>query len=177
MKKILKITIPILVIVAFTIMAFKRERKINHKKEVADFIQTMPKFEYKTLDNKVFTNKNLKPNSATVFIYFNSDCDFCNHEAQEIGSNIEKLKEVQLVFVSFEKPELIKKFAAMHKLNHYDNITIIHDSRVSFATTFDVKSLPSIVIYDKQNKLIAKLNGQTKVKNILKKLEISNTSN
>jgi hypothetical protein len=75
-----------------------------------------------------------------------------------------------LVFVSFEKPALIKAFAAKHQLTTYDNVTFLSDSKVSFATTFDVKSLPCLVLYDKNQKLIEKIKGQTKVETIVKKL-------
>jgi peroxiredoxin len=170
MKKTIKKYIPLLAIALFFFMGFTIANKIYDKKQKEASIQVMPSFGYKTLDGSLYTNKNLKENTATIFIYFNSDCDFCNHEAQEIQTNIEKLKKFQLVFISFEKPAQIKAFAQTHKLNNYDNISFIHDSRASFATTFDIKSLPAIVIYDNQNKLVAKMKGQTKVATIIKKI-------
>ena len=171
MKKYLKIIIPIVLIGLFCFMIYNIISKINHKKEVAEQIKNLPKFEYQNLDESIFSNKNLKENTPTIFLYFNSDCDFCNHEANEIKGNIKKLDKFQLIFVSFEKPELIKAFSEKHELDKYDNITFIHDSKVTFATTFDVKSLPAIIIYDSKNKLIRKLKGQTKVSNILKMLK------
>ena len=170
MKKTIKKYIPLLAIVLFFFMGFTIATKIYDKKQKEASIQVMPAFDYKTLNGLAFTNKNLKENTTTLFIYFNSDCDFCNHEAEEIQTNIEKLKKFQLVFISFEKPIKIKAFAQTHKLNNYDNISFIHDSRASFATTFDIKSLPAIVIYDNQNKLVTKMKGQTKVAVIIKKI-------
>jgi peroxiredoxin len=170
MKKTSKKITLLLVIALFFFMGFTIANKIYDKKQKEASIQVMPSFGYKTLDGAAFTNKNLKENTATIFIYFNSDCEFCNHEAEEVQTNIEKLKKFQLVFISFEKPTQIKQFAQTHKLNNYDNITFIHDSKVSFATTFDVKSLPAILIYDNQNKLVAKMKGQTKVAVIIKKI-------
>jgi peroxiredoxin len=174
MKKLLKITIPILAVGLLAVMASKIVNTINHKKQVAAFIKTMPPFEYKTLEGKAFTNQNLKAHVATVFIYFNSDCGYCNHEAQEIHQNIQKLQLAQLVFVSFEKPDQIQKFAQQYKLNNHDNIIFITDTKASFATTFDVKSLPTIIIYNQNNQLIAKLKGQTKAEKIIKQLATRN---
>lgn len=171
MKKYLKIIIPIIIIGLFCFMIYNIISKINHKKEVAESIENLPKFQYQKLDGSNFSNKDLKKNTPTIFLYFNSDCDFCNHEAQEIKENIGKLNKFQIIFISFEKQELIKAFSKKHKLDTYDNITFIHDAKVTFATTFDVKSLPTIIIYNSKNKLIGKLKGQTKVNNILKKLE------
>jgi hypothetical protein len=77
---------------------------------------------------------------------------------------------VQLVFVSFEDSKKITAFANNYKLNHYDNITFLSDTKVTFATTFDVKSVPALVIYGANQNLLEKIKGQTKVTTILKNL-------
>jgi peroxiredoxin len=170
MKKILKIIIPILFICVLGYFGVQIFTKIQHKKEVAENIKTIPKFEYKNIKGGVFSNANLKKDTPTLFVYFNSECEFCNEEAQMIQANIMQLSAFQLVFISFEKPALIKAFAAKHQLNSYDNVTFLSDSKVSFATTFDVNSLPCLVLYDKNQKLIEKIKGQTKVDVLVKKI-------
>lgn len=170
MKKLLKIIIPILILGAIAFMGYKVILKINHKNEVAENIKTIPPFQYQKLDGLQFSNKNLNPNIATIFLYFNSECEHCQSEAQMIKENIEKFKPFQLVFISFEKPKKIKSFATQYHLLDYDNIHFIYDSKVTFSNTFDVKSLPCIVLYNKNQQLIEKIKGQTKVENILKKL-------
>ena len=169
MKKILKILIPILVISLLAFMGYKVVNKINHKKQVAENIKQMPAFSYVTLENKVFTQENLVQNIPTLFIYFNSECDFCNHEAEMVQQNIEQLKDIQVVFISYEPVEKIKQFANNYKLLNYDNIYFLSDSKISFATTFDVKSMPCLVLYDKDNNLIEKIKGQVKIKTVLEK--------
>lgn len=172
MKKILKIIIPILVLSVLAFMGYKVVTKINHKKEVAEHIKTIPVFEYQNIKGGKFTNKTLLKNTPTLFIYFNSDCEYCQNEASQIQENIDKFKNVQLVFISFEKAKQIAAFATKYKLDSYDNVHFLCDSKVSFATTFDVKSLPCLVLYDKNHKLIEKIKGQTKVETLLKKLQI-----
>jgi peroxiredoxin len=162
MKKYLKIIIPLVVIILLSFMGYQVISKINHKNEVAENIKTIPVFSYENIKEGVFTNENLKK-IPTLFIYFNSECEYCIEEAQMIQKNIEKLKGIQLVFISFEKPALIKAFAAKHQLTTYDNVHFLSDTKVTFATTFDVKSLPCLVLYDKNQKLIEKIKGQTKV--------------
>lgn len=170
MKKYLKIIIPILILGTIAFMGYKVISKINHKKEVAEHIKTIPSFSYSTIDGKLFSNKDLKDNSPTVFLYFNSECEHCQSEAEQIRDNVEKFASVQLVFISFEEPEKITAFAKKYKLDHYDAITFLCDKQVSFATTFDVSGLPTVVIYDKNMKLIEKIKGQIKIENILKKI-------
>jgi peroxiredoxin len=170
MKKYLKIAIPLLLIGLIAFVGYKVVSKINHKKQIAENIKTIPNFSYKKIDGTAFTNQNLKQNKVTVFIYFNSECEFCNEEAKMIQQNIDKFNNVKLLFVSFEKPNLINAFAIKHKLSNYDNVTFIYDSKTTFSTTFDVHSMPCLVLYDKNQKLIEKLKGQTKVETLLKKL-------
>ena len=170
MKKIQKIVIPILIISFLAFMSYKVVSKINHKKQVAENIKKMPDFSYATLEKKVFTQKNLEEGKPTLFIYFNSECDFCNHEAEMVQQTLDKLKDIQVVFISYEPVEKIKQFAAKFKLLNHDNIYFLSDSKISFATTFDVKSIPCIVLYDKGNNLIEKIKGQIKIEKVLEKL-------
>jgi peroxiredoxin len=171
MKKYLKIILPILVLGVITFMGYKVISKINYKKEVAEHIKTIPEFSYKTTAGKTFTEKDLKENIPTVFLYFNSECEHCQSEATQIQENIEKFADIQLVFISFEGPEKIMDFAKKYKIDNYDTVTFLCDKQVSFATTFDVKSIPTVVIYDKNKKLLEKIKGEIKVDNILKKIK------
>ena len=170
MKKTLKIVIPILVLSLLAFIGYKVVSKINHKKQVAENIKQMPNFSYLTLENKVFTQENLVQNKPTLFIYFNSECDFCNHEAEMVQQNVTQLQDIQVVFISYEPIEKIKQFASKFKLLNHDNIYFLCDSKITFATTFDVKSMPCIVLYDKNNNLIEKIKGQTKAETLIKKL-------
>ena len=45
---------------------------------------------------------------------------------------------------------------------------------MSFRSTFDINSLPCMVLYDKDKKLIEKIKGQIKVEALLKKLQTTN---
>lgn len=169
MKKYLKIILPIAIISFLVIMGYKVVDKINYKKQVAENIKQMPVFSYFDLDGNVFTKDNLPKNTPVLFVYFNSECDFCNHEAEMIQQNLEKLEDIQIVFISFEKMDRIKEFAQKYSLLQHDNINFIADSKATFATTFDVKSLPCLVLYDKDRNLIEKIKGQVKIETVLKK--------
>lgn len=169
MKKTLKILIILLVVAIFGFLGYNISSKIKHKKEVANAIKEMPKFSFTTIDGKTLTNKDLLPNHRTIFVYFNTTCDYCLHEAQMFRDNLDKLHNFQLIFVSFETPEIIKPFAEQFQLLNHDKIHFISDPRAAFSTTFDVKSLPSIVLYDENHKLVEVIKGQVKIETILKK--------
>lgn len=167
MKKYLKIVIPILLLGAIFFMGYKVITKINHKAAVAEHIKTIPAFSYKTIEGKSFSNHDLKDDKPTVFLYFNSECEHCQSEAEQIRDNVEKFSKAQLVFISFEEPKKMTAFATKYKLIGYDNISFLSDSKASFATTFDVNSLPTVVIYDKNKKLVAKIKGEVKIEKVI----------
>ncbi len=170
MKKYLKVIIPILFVGLFGFLIFQITSKIKHKMEVAENIKTIPSFNFQNVNGGRFTNENLIKNTPTLFIYFNSECEFCNEEAEMIQQNIDKFSTIQLVFVSIENPDKIKEFAIHHKLINYDKINFLSDTKVSFAPTFDVKSLPCLVLYDKDQHLIEKIKGQIKPELLIEKL-------
>lgn len=169
MKKYFKLIIPFVFTFTLAYFGYQIYTKIQHKKEVAQNIKTIPKFEYQNINGGVFTNENLKKETPTLFIYFNSECEFCNEEAKMIKQNAAKFAAFQLVFISFEKLDLIKAFANKYKLTSYDNVTFLSDTKINFATTFDVKSLPCLVLYDENQKLIEKIKGQVKAETIINK--------
>ena len=170
-KNKILITVIIGIISLLSYLGYSVITKVKQKNKISKQIQTIPKFELKTLDNVSFTNQNLKQNVSTVFIYFNSDCDFCHHEAKNISQNLNKFKNVQFIFVSFEETEVIKKFAELHKLNNKESIIFLEDKKGEFSTIFNASSIPYILIYDKNNELIKKHKGQLNASGILRVLQ------
>ena len=170
MKKYFKIILPVLFLGLLGFLIFQINSKIKHKNEVAVNIKTIPNFDFQNVNGGRFTNENLMKNTPTLFIYFNSECEFCNEEAEMIKQNIDKFSQIQLIFISIENPHKIKGFAINHKLKNYDKINFLSDTKVSFAPTFDVKSLPCLVLYDKDYHLIEKIKGQIKPEALIEKL-------
>jgi peroxiredoxin len=173
-KKYLKIILPVLFVGLLGFLIFQITSKIKHKKEVAENIKTIPNFDFQNVNGGRFTNDNLIKNIPTLFVYFDSECEFCNEEAEMIKQNIDQLSTFQLIFVSIENPDKIKEFAIHHKLINYDKINFLSDTQVSFAPTFDVKSLPCLVLYDKDQHLIEKIKGQINPEVLIEKLTTKN---
>ena len=168
-KKIL-----ILVIIALSsllsYLVYNVIAKSKEKNDITKQLKIIPKFELKTLDNIPFTNSNLQPDTSTIFIYFNSECDFCQHEAESISQNLNKFKNVQFIFVSTETISSIKQFSEEYKLNNQTNITFLYDSGDNFTSRFNAQTIPYILIYGKNKELIKKHNGQLNANGILRVL-------
>jgi peroxiredoxin len=169
-KKKILIIIIITIISLLSFLGYNITIKAKEKNKISKQLQTIPKFELKTLYNISFSNADLKQNTSTIFIYFNSDCDFCHHEAESISQNLEKFKNVQFIFVSFEETEAIKKFAELYKLNNQENIVFLEDKKGDFSIQFNANSIPYILIYNQKNELVKKHKGQLNANGILRAL-------
>jgi thiol-disulfide isomerase/thioredoxin len=155
MTKSIKAIILLIIFTFLGYLVYSVIAKIEHKSKVAKTLQTIPNFSFKTLQNTDYTNANLKPHTSTVFIYFNSECDFCQHEAQSISEHI----------------ETIEAFAETYNLLTQQNITFLHDSTYTFSNRFDANSIPYILIYNKNQELVKKHKGQLNPDTILKALQ------
>lgn len=171
MKKYLKPIIGILLVSLIIFLGYNITKKISYKKEVAERIKTIPNFTFLTLNNKTFSEKELTKNTHKLFVYFNSDCDYCQSEASQISENLIQFKDTQLVFVSFEPIEGIKQFAKTYNLLYKENTIFLQDKEMVFEELFDAKSIPFMLLYSKDNQLIKKYKGATKIDHILKHIQ------
>jgi cytochrome oxidase Cu insertion factor (SCO1/SenC/PrrC family) len=169
-KKKLKIILAIILFGVISFFLYKIMYKVQEKNSISNRIKTIPDFDFTALNNKEFKKVNLKPNMPTVFFYFNSECDFCQHETQSIRVAIDKFNDIQLIFVSTEPIEEIKMFSEQYNLNNKRNIVFLHDSTDSFSNQFNATSIPYILIYNKDKELIKKYNGQINASGILRVL-------
>lgn len=170
MRSKIKLSIIILGIGLLSIFAYHVVKKSMHKEETIKGLQSIPDFTLKSIDNMVYTNKDIEFGKATVFIYFNTDCDFCYHEIMSIKDLKEEIKDISLVYVSNEPQEIISTFADDAEIRSMNNIIFLQDSTLSFASKFDVNIIPYTLIYDKNRKLIKRIKGQIKAETILKLL-------
>ncbi len=171
MKKTLKYSVVSLFVLLLCFMTYKIFNKIQYKTEVAQALSNIPEFSFETIDGDLLTNESLAKNKSTVFIYFNSECDYCKHEALSIQNNIEKFNNSQLIFISSETRKTIKDFALQYKLDTYDNVYFLFDLQDDFSNRFDATAIPYVLIYNKNQQLIKRHKGQLKVETILQLLE------
>lgn len=145
--------------------------KVKEKNQIAKQLQTIPNFEFLTLKQQSFNKASLQTNLNTIFIYFNSECYLCQHEAQSISNNLEKFKNSQFIFVSTEPIKTIQQFSKQYNLNNQQNIIFLNDNLNTFYSRFDATSIPYVLIYNKNQKFIKKHKGQINAKGIIRALQ------
>jgi peroxiredoxin len=128
----------------------------------------LPDMQITLLNGNVVDLKTLK--SKTVVVLFQPDCDHCQHEAEEIKTNLDRFKNQTLYFVSSSPVDQIAKFSKDYKLSDQSNIYFGSTTVQKILDTFGPIAAPSIYIYSETGQLVQKFNGQTPVGEIVQYL-------
>lgn len=170
MNKI-KISITLIILTVLSYLIYNVSKKIEFKNTVEEKLRTIPNFSFVSINNIEFTNNDLDPNKATIFIYFNSECDYCHHEAKSIHDNISDFTDINIIFISTENIEIIAKFAQKYNLINQPNVTFLFDGAETFSNQFDATAIPYLLIYNRNQELVKRHKGQLKAESIIKLLK------
>ena len=163
MKKVVLILVMVISYVAIfaqdgqdadTVPAYKKTMKI-------------PSFNILELDSSTwFTEKQLPANKPTVIVYFSPDCGHCQMTAKEWVNDIDKVKDVELVWVSYHTISQIKDFADTYGLSHFNNVVFGRDVNYYFVPYYKIPSTPFMAVYDKKGKFLKAYEGGTNAETI-----------
>lgn len=115
------------------------------------------------IDTKI--QQNDKP---SIFIAFGIDCDHCQYEAKSINERQKDLENTNIVLFTSANDSLTNVFSHTYGLDTIKNVQVISDKNDEMRQLFDVKTIPSIFIYNKDGQLVKQYKGETKIDAILK---------
>lgn len=171
MKKYFKIIIPVILIFGICFMLFKTFKKIEHKKAIEENIKTIPEFVFtKLTDKEAFTSRELESGKYVLIIYFNTECEHCMYEAEQISQNIEQFENCRILMISFEETDTLQAFAEKYNFVGQNNITVLQDKEFEFDDIFGRSPIPTSFIYNKNGELIKKFVGEVKIEALLQYL-------
>ena len=118
--------------------------------------QTLPEFKLFRLDDRAFSNKDLTPGKMTFLVFFDPDCEHCQHAIKIIGQQYKSFKKPAIYLISNFSPNKINLFMNTYglPLKAQKNVTILQDKLNLFISTFKPRKYPSMFLYSSQNKLI-----------------------
>jgi thiol-disulfide isomerase/thioredoxin len=137
---------------------------------LAPYLKTkqVPGFKLLLMDSStLFYKYQLKKKMPTVIIYFNPDCDHCQHEAKSLVDSIKYVRHIQFVFASYAKFDEIKDFDLQYHLSEQPNIKVGRDEKYFIPVFYKVRFTPFLAIYDKNGNLLEAFEGGTTVKNMI----------
>jgi thiol-disulfide isomerase/thioredoxin len=134
-------------------------------------VKYMPSFEIKSADGFFFSKAFFSKGDPSVFIAFHPECEHCQYEAKSIVDKQIQLKNTQVVLFTSANDSLTRAFSKTYGLDSLKNVHVLTDDKNEMWTLFDVKTIPTIFIYNANNKLIKRFNGETKIEAILKYIQ------
>jgi ahpC/TSA family len=170
-RTVVKKVIIVVVVLFLVVMGVQVLKKLQHKEQVQQALAILPEFSFCTLEGASFTNAQLPQNNKIVFIYFNTECEYCFYETKDISEQLERFKATTLLLVSNEKKEAIKAFAIKQNLQDKSQVIFLQDSTYTFAKQFEANSIPYILVYDAQGKLLLRHKGQIRAEKLLQLLD------
>lgn len=127
----------------------------------------LPNFTFYQLRSGIrVTQENVAKDKNTVFILFDPGCSHCQHEATELEKNIDRLKDVNIYYISMNDPALVLGFfdTFAPKLSKASNVEVLIDKDQTFIQTIHVPSqFPANYIYGADGKLKAHWEGEKNI--------------
>lgn len=120
------------------------------------------------------SNTDISLQKNTIFINFSPTCDHCERTIKSILENINKFTETQIILSSFEDFGLIRKFYFDNGLSSFTNVFVGQEIDYNLTKQIKYSSFPCIIIFDKNQQFIKKIDEETNAKYLLKVLHIKN---
>ena len=134
-------------------------------------IPTIPPFSLaNAVDSSIFTKENLRKKKSVIIMVFSPDCDHCVHATEDLIININSLKNTEIILASSLSFESVKRFYKELHLSAYKNIHVGYDSKRFLSSFYEVKSFPSIFLYNKKGNFKEAFEGDVSFEKIAKSL-------
>lgn len=134
-------------------------------------VSAIPDFTFYQLKSGFsFEKSDIPDGRNTVFILFDPSCGHCQQEAAALAQNYDKLKNVNLLFVSMNDPALMDKFfpSFAKDLEGKDNVKMLYDRNQEFIRRFHIPSMfPANYVYGSDGTLKSHWSGEKGISQVL----------
>ena len=119
-------------------------------------VEKIPEFVFYRLNKSQFTKRDIQPGKKVFFVFFDSDCDHCQHAVNDINLHFKEFNKTEIYLVTLDKPEKIKAFMNRFGpgLFNKPNVTILQDLKNEFIVDFNPRKYPSMLLFAANGKLL-----------------------
>ena len=130
-------------------------------------VKKIPDFVFYRLDKSPFTNKNIQSDKKVFFVFFDSDCDHCQHAVHDINLHYREFSKAEIYLVTLDNITKINSFLNKYgpTLINKNNVTILQDLKNEFIVDFNPRKYPSMLLFSAKGNLLM---YQDEPENILK---------
>ncbi len=140
---------------------------INVLKAQNKFTSKLPDFSFQKLNGEIYSKANLKSGLATIFMFYDPDCDHCQMQAQWMSSSGPSFKNIQLIWVSTADNDMITDFYKKYFSSFTGNVQFLKDGKFKFDSYFGYSVSPTILVYGSDGNLIKHYTKETPVNELI----------
>ena len=121
---------------------------------------------YKVKSGISFTKADISTGKNSVFLLFDPSCGHCQQEAAGLAKNFDKIKDINIYFVSMNDPALMVKFFPTFApaLEGKENVELLYDKDQNFIQKFHVpKQFPANYVYGADGQLKTYWDGEKNI--------------
>ena len=119
--------------------------------EEQDPTASIPEFKfYKVKSGFGYEKKDIPSGKNTVFILFDPSCGHCQQETQALAKNYDKIKDINILYISMNDPGLMVNFLPSFgkELDGKQNVEVLYDRNQEFIRKFHIPSMfPANYVY------------------------------
>ena len=140
----------------------------QEKAAIAETTASLPAFSLSDVAGKVVTEKNLRPDYWTVFVFFNPDCHYCVSEAEQLRDLQGTFDKVQFVWISSQDPNSLLAFQADYSL---ETFAFLYDQEGQLARRWGTNHIPHFLIYTPEGKLFRNHRGAIRIDKLIAQID------
>ena len=103
-----------------------------------------------------------------MFVFFNSECHYCQSEAEQLHQLKSGLENITFLWVSSEPIEVIRYFQKTYDL---ESIVFLHDKQDALAQAWGISTIPQFLIYTPEKNLFKNHKGALRMDYLIKQLQ------
>lgn len=132
---------------------------------------SIPEFTfYKVKSGISYTKADIPSGKNTVFVMFDPGCNHCQNETKALAKNYDKIKNVNIVYVSMNDPALMSQFFTTFgkELEGKENVQMLWDRNQEFIQRFHIPDMfPANYVYAADGSLKGYWEGEKGIDEII----------
>ena len=135
-------------------------------------VKKLPEFVFYRLNKKPFTKRDISSGKKIFFVFFDSDCDHCQHAMHDINAHYKEFNKTEIYLVTLDNVGKINDFLNTYSpvLINKANVTVLQDLRNEFIVDFNPRKYPSMLLFSATGRLLMYQDDPQNISQIFKLL-------
>ncbi len=171
MRKNIKRVLFIVFVLLLVGLGFQFYNTYQKKNAQLSLIEKIPKFELRDCQGNLYNDGKIIKDTWVVLVFFNTQCHFCQDEAQQLVEFKGEIGNTQFIWISSERMEDVKDFKVEYGLEAISNVVLLQDEQGELASSLGVGNVPEFLVYNMEGELVKKHKGAWRIDALLEDIK------